>query len=324
MKLTSLAILFVIIILPFLFISDQSSKTAAEDRKLRTYYDNIIDNAVQDAAFILSRNAHEESGNARQAAAAAFFDTLYYSFYSYADLAAKARIDACVPLLVFLENEGFCLYALNPYNDVRGQTVVRHTWFPVQHYIGETLSGRFSVRYTLGSDVYVYDQLDKSFYQGDYRDFRDKISFFNDEQTFENLKLGAVNNSVRKEIMRYMEQYNSWASGKSLYISIEFPSIDDSDWKRALTDEGILVFAQGFPVLSGKSYRHYALGGARVIRKAPIVGYSWHGILYYCRTDCEYYNKIVLTDTGFDPDSIIYFSDEYEAAQNGHFPCPYE
>ncbi len=324
MKLTSLAVVFVIIILPFLFISDQASKAAIQDQKLRTYYDSIIDNAVQDAAFILSKHVQDKSPEIRQVAADAFFDTIYYSFYSYADPASKARINACVPLLVFLENEGFYLYALNPYKNISGQTEVRHTWFPMQHYIGETLSGRFSVRYTLGSDVYVYDQTDESFFQGDYREFKGKITFFNDDQVFKDLKLSAVKNSVQKEIMRYMEQFNLWASGKSLYISLEFPAIDDSEWKRALTDEGILVFAQGFPIMAGKSYRHYALGGARVIRRAPIVGYSWQGILYYCRTGCEYYNNSVLPDAGFNPDSIIYFSDEYEAAQNGYFPCPYE
>lgn len=322
MKLTSLAIVFVIIISPFLFISAQTSKTAIEDQRLRTYYDNIIDNAIQDAAYALSQKALGEISDARESAVEVFFDTMYYSFNAYTNLSSKARVDACVPVLVFLEKEGFSLYALNPYKDTHGQTDVKHIWFPIQHYIGEPLSGRFSVRYTLDNRVYVYDQIDKLFSQGDYQEYKDRISFFNDTQTFETLRIAAVKNSVQEEIMSYMNQYNQWASGKSLYVRLEFPSIDDSDWKRALTDEGILVFAQGFPVLSGKNYRHYALGGARVIRKAPIIGYTFHGLFYYCRTDCEYYQNTILTDPGFNKDSILHFSDACEAAENGHFPCP--
>lgn len=321
MKLTSFAVIFIIIISPFLFINVQSSKAAIEDQKLRVYYDNIIDNAIQDAAFILSQYTHEGFSNARQIAADTFFDSLYYSFNSYANPSSKARIDACVPVLVFLEKEGFYLYALNPYENSSGQAEVRHTWFSVQHYIGETLSDRFIVRYTLDEDVYIYDKMDKAFLQGNYQEFKDKILFFNDIKTFENLRIAAVKNSVQKGIMLYINQYNQWASGKSLYVSLEFPSIDDSDWKRALTDEGILVFAQGFPVLSGKNYKHYALGGARVIRKAPITGYSWQELLYYCRIDCGHYLNTVLTDPDFDRESIIYFSDDYEAARNGYFPC---
>lgn len=56
MKLTSLAIIFVIIICPFLFISSQRSEAAIQDQRLRYYYDNAIDNAVQDAAFTLSKS----------------------------------------------------------------------------------------------------------------------------------------------------------------------------------------------------------------------------------------------------------------------------
>lgn len=323
MKLTSLAVVFVIIISPFLFISAQTSKAAIEDQRLRTYYDNIIDNAIQDAAFILSQNGYEGFSDARQIAADTFFDSLYYSFNAHTNPASKARVDACVPVFVFLEEEGFYLYALNPYKNIYGQTEVKHTWFPIKHYIGETLSGRFSIRYTLDNDVYVYDQIDKIISQGDYQDYKDRISFFNDANTFENLRIAAVRNSIQKEIMSYMDQYNQWTSGKSLYVSLKFPSIDDSDWKRALTDEGILVFAQGFPVISGKSYKHYALGGARVIRKAPIEGYSWQGYLYYCRTDCDFYLNTVLTNSYFNKDSIIYFSDSLEAAENGYFPCSY-
>jgi hypothetical protein len=321
MRLTSYAIVFIIVISPFLFISGQSSKAAIEDQKLRIYYDNVIDNAIQDAAFILSRHKHEDSSTARQMAADAFFDSVYYSFGSYIDPASKARVDACVPVLVFLEKEGFYLYALNPYKNISGQSETRHTWFPIKHYIGGTLSGRFSVRYTLGDEIYVYDRIDMVLLHGDHQDFKDKIAFFNDAQTYENLKIAAVKDSVQREIMRYMNEFNQWASGKSLYVSLKFPSIDDSSWKRALTDEGILVFAQGFPVLSGKSYSHYALGGARVIRKAPVAGYLWQGLLYYCHTDCKYYQNTVITDPSFDENSILYFSDAYEAAQNGYFPC---
>ena len=54
MKLTSFAIIFVIIISPFIFISGQESETAIQEQRLRYYYDNAIDNAIQDARFILS------------------------------------------------------------------------------------------------------------------------------------------------------------------------------------------------------------------------------------------------------------------------------
>lgn len=330
MKLTSFAIIFIIIISPFIFISGQESKAVLQDQRLRYYYDNTIDNAIQDAAFILSNKgsaltytSNVDISDTKGLAAQVFFDSVYHAFNVMGNPSGMARVDACIPILAFLESEGFSLYALDEYKNTYGQNEIRHIWFPLQHYIGDTISGRYSIRYTLNDEVYIFDITDKVFYQGRYKEFEDIIPNFKDEQSFEDLRIPAVKNSVQEKITAYMDYHNRWTSGRSISARLEFPSIDDANWKRALTDESIIVFAQGFPILSGKDYKHYALGGARVIRKAPITGYTYQGILYYCHTDCEYFQKTIGTDSEFNPDSIIYFSDAYEAASNGHFPCPF-
>jgi hypothetical protein len=332
MKLTSLAVIFVIIISPFIFISGQEAETAIQDQRLRYYYDNIIDNAIVDSAFVLSNrgtgltyagDVNISDTDARELAAQAFFDSVYYSFNAKGNPSLMARVDACIPILVFLEREGFSLYALDEYKNIDGQNEIKHIWFPMQHYIGEVISGRFIIRYTIDSKVYVFDMADQSLKEGDYSDFDDIIPYFIERQAFEDIRISAIKNSVQEEIMAYMNYYNQWALGRSISVKLEFPSIDDADWKRALTDEGIIVFAQGFPILSGKNYRHYALGGARVIRKAPITGYTYQGILYYCRASCVHFRNTIISDPAFNQDSIIYFSNAYEAAANGHFPCPY-
>ncbi|NLU52569.1 MAG: hypothetical protein GXX10_06875 [Clostridiaceae bacterium] len=330
MKLTSFAIIFVIIIFPFLFISGQQSHIVMEDAKLRSYYDNLIDNAVQDAAFILSQKgtnlSYSDNSNitsTKELAAQTFFDCLYHSFNAYGNQASMAKIEACVPVLIFLERDGFYLYALNSYKGLEGYTEVKHSWFPFMHYIGENLHERYSVRYTLGNYVFVYDHVDKAMYEGEYESFKDRIEFFSDPQMFENLRLSAIQRSVLGELKNYIEEYNRWEKGRSLSVQIELPAIDDADWARALTDEGILVFAQGFPVLAGDNYKHYSLGGGRVIRKEPLIGYTYKGQLYYGKTQCSFYLNEVINDPTYDPDNYIYFSNPYEAAKNGYFPCTY-
>ena len=330
MRLTSLAITFLIIVSPFIYISAQETEVAIQDQRLRYYYDNIIDNAVADAAFILSNKGTDftYTGNvnisdARKLAAEAFFDSVYYSFNAKGNQSLMARVDACIPVLVFLESEGFSLYVLDEYKNINGQNEIKHLWFPVQHYIGEVISDRFVIRYTLENKVYVFDIIEQTLMEGDYSEFRDIIPFFKEKQDFENLRITAIENSVVEKIMAYMNYYNQWALGKSLSVKLEFPSIEDADWKRALTDEGIMVFTQGFPVLSGKNYKHYALGAARVIRKAPLTGYTYQGVLYYCRTDCAHLQNTVISDIGFNQDSMTYFSNAYEAAASGYFPCPF-
>lgn len=330
MKLTSFAIIFVIIISPFIFISGQESETAIQEQRLRYYYDNAIDNAIQDAAFILSNKgsgfAYTSDVNItdiKEIAAQAFFNSIYHAFNVNGNSSSMARVDACIPVMAFLESEGFSLYALDEYKNTHGQTEIKHVWFPLKHYIGATISDRYSIRYTLNDEVYIFDMTNQVLSQGEYGEFKDIIPHFGTRQSFEDLRISAIKNSVQDEIMEYMNYHNQWALGRSISTKLEFPSIDDADWKRALLDEGILVFAQGFPTLSGKNYRHYALGGARVIRKAPITGYAYQGILYYCRNNCEHFQTNISLDAAFNADSIIYFSDAYEAAANGYHPCSF-
>jgi hypothetical protein len=327
MKLTSLAILAALIMCPFLFIMSQQTRLVREDLKLRDYYDTVVDNAIMDAAQTmtqysqgLSYSASTDLELSRTMAVQTFFDSLYVAFNAQSDV-QKARVEACVPVLLFLQHDGYTLYALHAFKNADGQTQISHGWFPQAHYVGETLLDRYVMRYTLGDTVYAYDRIDQKLYEGTYQELASFIPFFNDARMFENLRLAAVRSSIENSMENYMAQYDQWAFQRSLSISFHFPAIDEADWRRALTDEGMLAFAQGFPVLMGRRYEHYALGGARIIRKEPLMGYSYQSRLWYCRTDCEYFDSVISTDPTFLSDTLIYFTDAYEAAQNGYYPC---
>jgi hypothetical protein len=328
MKLTSLSVIFIIIIIPFLFITNTQARTIREDLKLRQYYDNVIDNAVFDAAHILSENrknlSYSESGNmseARILAAQHFFDILYHAFGVYGNRSSMDRVESCVPVLIFLENESFCLYALNKYKGEEDYTEIKHCWFPQRYYMGEVLSNRYIVRYTLGNKVYVFDQELMIMHEGEYSEFEDIIPLFKDSQGFENLRITAIAQSVENAFSHYLEQYSRSILNNSLAAELKFPRIEYADWKRALKDEGIIVFASGFPVLKGKNYQHYALGGGRVIRKAPFIGYYYNDFPYYCRTDCTFLQNEILKNQDYNPEDIIYFSNAFQAAKNGYMPC---
>lgn len=326
MKLTSFAILFIVIILPFLFITGHQLTIINEDTMLRAYYDSVIDNAVQDAAFVISQNAKNfsygsksDTSAVKELAVQTFFDSLYHSFNVHENPASMIRVQFCAPVLIFIEEDGFSLYAINSYLNEKNYTVMKHCWFPKKHYIGELLEERYSVRYTLGNRVYVFDTVTSLFMEGEYTEFKDDISFFASRESFEVLRNNAIRQSIEREFALYIRKYNNLRHKSNFALELQFPVIDDEDWVRALNDVGLLVFAQGFPVLYGQKYEHYALGGARVIRKAPIVGYKYYDQPYYCRTSCNFYSDIIGEDSG----NTIYFTHSVEAAKNGYYPCPY-
>jgi len=329
MKPISIAVVFVIIILPFLFITGQQAEIAKEDLKLRCYYDYVIDNAVQDAAFMLSQRAGQltygenpDNSSLKDLLVKDFFDSLYYAFNVYGNKTLMARIESYVPVLVYLEWDGFSLYAIKSFKNEQGITEVRHVWLTKKHYVGEVLDDRYSIRYTLSDHVYIYDRVSHSVLEGNYYSFQDRIPSFNDQQKFYDLKLASIRRSIEKELEMYMEEYKELAGSRRLSVDFSFPSVDQGDWKRALEDQGLLIFAQGFPVLRGQKYEHYALGCARIVRRALLVGYHYDIRKLFCKNSCDFYHREVEASPGFDAENIIYFNNAYDAASDGFSPCP--
>jgi hypothetical protein len=328
MRLTSLAIMFVIIITPFLCISGIQSRILQKDRELRAYYDQVVDNAVQDAVYTLVQYRKQTSGNkdgmtlqtVREIAAANFFDTLFYSFGVYGDETGMMRVKGCVPAIIFLENDGFVAYALNEYEGPEGYTIIDYCWYPKKPYSDVDSTGRYLISYTLGDDVSVYDAAEDREMEGAFSDFRDIIPNFQTREAFQSARLSAVSRSVERDMASHIARFNSFSSRMGVTHFFRFPRIDDADWIRALTDEGMLVFAQGFPVLTGSYYECNAFGGARILRKSEIVGYEYEGRLIYCRETCENYQRF-RSSPDFNEESLVHFTDAREAASNGYYPC---
>lgn len=337
MKLTSFAVLFIMIISPFLLISSIQSRLMNEDHKLRAYYDEVMDNAVTDAAYELSqygREAPEDSGltaaDVRKIVAATFLDSLYYSFNVYGDTTGMERIKGHVPIILFLENDGYVAYALNEYAGDEGYRVIDYCWYPKRPYSGKVADAggamdRYIVQYTLTDTVTVYDRTTDRETTGTYADLAGLIPDFGSQSKFNVLRLSAVSDSVEKDLEYFIGRFNEFSSKIGVTYSFRFPRIEDADWIRAIADESVFAFAQGFPVPNGGTYECNAFGGARVLRKPTIVGYTYtdeNNVVrkVYCRDTCESYLEIS-QQPGFDANGVFYFPDAKDAASNGYFPC---
>lgn len=327
MKLINLAILFIMIVFPFIYMNGVKAQLYHEDTKLRVYYDQVIDNAVQDAAFIwagyqkkASYDSFYSTDNTREIAVKALTDSLFYSMGVYGNPSGMARIKSAVPVILFLEEDGYYLYGLTEYKGPDGHTIIDYCWYPKHPYVGEGITGSTIIRYTLGDNVYIYDYATGQESLGAYYDFSDVIPDFGSKERFEVLKLSAVSKTIEKDLKAFIGQLNLLSRNMGVTYEFHFPRIDESDWRRALVDQSILVFAQGLPVLTGNQYEMEAFGGARIMRAPSLVGYSADGIKTYCREECTRYLNASLAP-GFDPKSIIYFSTAIEAASNGYYPC---
>ena len=298
-----------------------------EDHKLRAYYDQVIDNAVQDAAYELSRYKHEAPENSnltfqniRGIAADTFLDSLYYAFNVYGNPVGMERVKSHIPILLFLENDGYAVYALNEYQGQDGYRIIDYCWYPKRPYSGGLISDQYIIRYTLTDTVRIYDQTTGQETEGVFSDFSGIIPDFGNRSEFELRRLSAVSQTIEKGMEYFIGRFNDFSLKMGVTYTFRFPRIEDADWIRALTDEGMIVFAQGFPVLTGSAYECNAFGGARILKKPTIVGYADQGRMTYCRDTCAHFLE-VSQDPGFDVESVTYFTDAREAAKNGYYPC---
>lgn len=327
MKLTSYAILFLVIVFPFLMLSGIKARLYHEDEKLRFYYDQILDNAVGDAAFIWAqyqkkadRASDTSDAGAREVAALTFLDSLYGAFGANGSPSAMARLNACVPILLFFEEEGFSVYALTEYAGSGGHSVITHCWYPICPYTGEIASDLI-VRYTLSDRVYVYDRRTQQESIGLYADLSAQIPSFGSREQFELLRQSAVTKSIEKALKSHITRFNALSGKMGITYTFHFPRLDEGDWERALIDEGLLVFAQGLPVVSGGQYEMKAFGGARILRRPNLAGYTRDGILTYCKEECPAFQG-ALQNPQFEPESLRYFTTPRQAAEAGYYPCP--
>jgi len=328
MRLTSLAIVFIMIIGPYLTISGIQSRMLHKDRELRAYYDQLVDNAVQDAVTVLAqqrRRMSDESGltlqNTREIAVTHLFDALYYAFGVYGNGAGMMRVKGCMPVIVFLERDGFVVYALNEYEGPDGYTIMDYCWYPKKPYSGVSADGRYYVRYTLEDAVIVCDASSGEEMEGLFTDFTAMFPQFQTREGFEAVRLAAVSQAIEKDLASHIARFNGFSARMGVTYKFRFPRIEDADWLRALTDEGMLVFAQGFPVITGAPYENNAFGGARILRRPELVGYAHGGKLVYCRDTCRQYIELS-SRPDFNQESLIRFTDARDAASQGYYPCP--
>jgi len=312
MKMTDLAILFVIITIPFMQIlrikSDNLQSTAYKSVLLNSY----IDAAVEDAS---SAMIEKSDGNkikiSRDKAMSAFLQTLFMNFNAK-DSIDKNRLMAYIPVIVLIDFDGFYTCSMEEYINSDGDIEQKMVWKPKQPYAYE--SGGFVYLFTLDSFVKIYDSTDNKFFEGSFEELKSLLpgTLLQDGELFEQVRKRTIIEAIKSDVNNAINLHNTYAERYGISYRFTLPSISDADWNRNIEDIGFLAFIQGIPIgLGGERFNSFALGASRIIRtKTCYIQQDSNGIFYYHRSNCP-------NLTGRDE---IYDSRE-ECAEKGAFPC---
>ena len=314
MKLTDLAVLFIIIIMPFILIL----RIKSENLRYAAYKSEVInrylDTAVEDASeSMLIRGKGNKIEISRERAVNTFFNSLFINFNTAGDERSKSILSAYIPVIVLIDYDGYSVMSMEEYTNSSGDMEQKMIWKPKKPYVYE--SNGFIYLFTLDQNVTVYSQAENRFYEGLPEDIRVKLPDAGvlDNDLFDDVRKRTIVESIRNDVNTAINKHNKYAARFGITYNFSPPSISDGDWHRNIEDVGFLAFFQGFPIgLNGQRYNSFALGAARVVRKSSYyIEKNANDLFYYHREKCP-----VLTERSKPYDS------REECAIEGAFPCP--
>lgn len=292
MKITDLAILFVIITLPFVFLLRIKTDNLQNAEYKSTLLNEYLDTAVEDASnAMVVKGMNDKISVSREKALEAFFQTLYANFNIISDDIAKQNLKAYIPVIVLIDYDGFWIYSMETYTNMNGEKIQEMLWKPKKPYSYE--SNGFVYLFTLDDYIKVFDTSDNTFYEGKRGELSEELPMdrvINDCKLFDQVRKRTIIEAIKSDVNTAINEHNKYAKLYGITYQFSLPSISDGDWHKNIEDIGILSFIQGIPIgLGGERFNSYALGAARVVRRDYYyIQQDQNGIYYYHREKCPH------------------------------------
>ena len=316
MKITKLAIVFVMVAICLMLPTDIKLNNLIAIENKRLQYDQSLESAVDDAVLKLIDMAdigETTYGLNKEACVDQFFNSLYANFGVIDSTVGKNRLKSYVPVLVVTDNDGYYISFVDTYKDSTDTPLYTRVWTDKKPYYYE--EGNLIFVFTLGDIIKVYDTDNNEISEGYYEDLKERFSdvyLFQDKDIFDQVKRNAIVGCIQEDMKYYINSYNKIAENFGITYDFYLPAVDENDWKRTIDSISLFVVFQGYPYGYGTNevFNRYAYAGARV-KKADMYFISERdGTKVYHRSDCDEitnYNNPVYS--------------KKECALQGAYPC---
>lgn len=329
MKLTDLAILFIIIIFPFYLVLHIRGDSITATTYKKAELNRIIDTALEDAATaIASIDGDRNIKIHREEGINTLIDTMAMNLNGNRDPYFINRLFTYLPAIAVVDYDGYYILSTEVYKDKEDQQYTNPLWKPKKKY--EYKVGNSYIFFTL-TDEFILVRDDQSYKHYRQQDLKKNVTELrtinnafggrlSDEKFFDQLRRNTIIQSLEQDLAYYINQHNDYAQTYGLAYHFQLPTIDEEDWMRTIDDVSILAFFQGIPLNNnGEYFNSYAIGGARIIKSRPYYMYdSRVGDKTYHRWDCS------LLEALKSPSSNPYekSAESREAcAIDGYMPC---
>lgn len=330
MNLTKLAVMFVIITLPFYFISDISIQQMTQRKMLKDQYASVINNAVDDGTLALRLYARESFDDASkknievdaQEVMNAFLSSYYYGFNAVSDT-DQIRVGQYILAAVIVAYDGYYIYGTKEVAEsVCGDVLYRPVLSEKYPFVYE--EGDVSVMLTLDDNVSVVDTSMSPWahIEGPVTDgaVAAVLPHGLDVNNHASVRDYVITETIEKALTKTVYDHNLYTTGLGTSYLFHLPSSDNEGLRRNFSDLSLMVFIQGKDLGGGQYLEMNAVNQGSVIVGNMIEGYTGDpsvGVneFYYCDQRC--------THPKDDTYLVKYFGTKEEAASEGYWPCQF-
>ncbi|MGZ7441622.1 hypothetical protein [Paenibacillus sp. TH7-28] len=324
MKITDWAVVFVLIVSPFLWLGSLHAENIREADMLEMRYTTALRTAAQDAGSALNLNELQqyESGYGSQKwmradkdqALSALLQSLYIHFGMADDPLAQQALLVYIPAIVVMDYDGYSIYAAAESAAADGSPVMTHRWSLKKPYVYADAHGN-DISFTLDRYITAYDSGLDEWADGQQTELKSELTIplLQDDEQFDQVRRQTIVRSIEENLAKVIHRHNEFALKKGVHYTFTLPVIPQEEWNNTLDDVGVLVFLQGIPI-GDRYYNNYALGGGRLVRSTAVLGgvNTGNGLKYYFRDSCPEANSSVYKVSEV-------FPGEREAAAKGYF-----
>ncbi len=303
MKLYHVAIIFALIALALMNITDNKENEIyalrEEKRKIDVALESAVDDACQNIISIQDGIIELE----KDKAITSFFNSLYSSLGLNMDKVAQEKIRNYVPVILLTSEDGYYVYYSDQYKDKTGAIYTSKSWTEKLPYSYE--DDDFIYSFTLSDDVIIYDKknilgMDDKVISVDYHQFQEEEEYeafrkarpqniMLDDELYYLTKRDSIIKRLEESLSYYTSRHNEIAQHNGIAYEFILPTIDKSELIRSIESQSIIVIFQGYPY-SGvdQVYNRVACAGSSIIKNVFFIEEKENYSIYHYK-DCPIY-----------------------------------
>lgn len=267
MKPGNISIIFLIIIIPFIFIQDMkiNALTALYNNKMEL--DKCFESALDDGiSGLVEVDKNRQIILHKQNAIDQFYNSLYSNLSVVGNNNFTNLLKIYIPIILITDNDGFYIfYSTTEIND--GDKILVQNFSEKTAYLYE--DEHYIYNFTLNDYIYIYNNKGFKISEGQFKDI---ISYLNNSSlNYENyyeIKNNTITNIIEKEMNHYIKEHNHIAKQFGIEYEFWLPEIDQDDWYRTVGDISLMVIMQGYPFdMVGNRYNRIGITGSRIKKR---------------------------------------------------------